>query len=67
MISITSSPKVIWEEPRSHPSWQRMDSPAACATIRAMPTHDNHSAAGTHCIHTAQTDTRRRYILRPAD
>ena len=41
-------PKVIWEEPRRHPSWQRMDSPAACASC-AVPTADesNHSAAGT--------------------
>jgi len=37
------------EEPRRHPSRQRMDSPPACATIGAMPTADepNHSAAGT--------------------
>jgi len=31
-----------------HPSWQRMDSPAACASF-AVPTADesNHSVAGT--------------------
>jgi len=28
-------PNVIWEEPRRHPSRQRMDSLAACATICA--------------------------------
>jgi len=43
----TSPPKVIWEEPRRHPSRQKMDSPAAYASC-AMPTADkfNHSAAG---------------------
>ena len=30
--TITSLPKVIWEEPRRHPSRQRMHSPAACAS-----------------------------------
>jgi len=41
-----SSPKVIWKEPRRHPSRQKMNSPAACASC-AMPTADesNHSAA----------------------
>jgi len=45
---ITSVPKVTWEEPRRHPSRQRMDSLTACASC-TMPTADesNHSAAGT--------------------
>jgi len=45
VLSLTRNPKVIRKQPRRHPSWQRMDSPAACA----MPTADesNHSAAGT--------------------
>jgi len=29
-------PKFIWEEPRCHPSWQKMDSSAACASPLQM-------------------------------
>jgi len=45
----TSPPKVIWEQPSRRPSWQRMDSPTACAS-KAMPTADksNHSAERKH-------------------
>jgi len=43
---------VIREELRRHPSWQRVDSPTACASC-AMPTADefNHSATGTSTPH----------------
>jgi len=47
------NPKVIWEQPRRHPSQQRMDLPAASAN--PMPTVDksNHSATGTlHPYHS---------------
>ena len=55
LIIITSPPKVIWKEPRCHPSWQRMDSSAACASC-ALPTADefNHSAASR--LHPDYTD-----------
>jgi len=50
------SSTVIWEEPRRHPSRQRMDSPAACASC-AMPTADesNHSAADMLHLHRSAT------------
>jgi len=46
----------------SPPLWQ--SSPAACATIYAMPTADksSDSATGTLYIQTIQMDTRRRHI-----
>ena len=56
---ITSPPKVIWEDLHRHPSWQRMDSLAAC-TSYAMPTADkfSHSATGTlHPHHTYEQMT----------
>jgi len=54
-IILTRNPKVIWEESRRHPEWQRMDSPTACASC-TMPTADeaNHSAAST--LHSHHTD-----------
>jgi len=47
--------KVISEEPHCHPSQQRMDLAAACASC-AMPTADesNHSAVVT--LHPQHTD-----------
>jgi len=56
-------PKVIWEEPQRHSLRQRMDSPAACATICAMPTADesNHSAANTLHQHRTVGDTTTAY------
>jgi len=55
----TRNPKVIWEQPRRHPSRQRMDSHAA-RSICAMPTADesSHSAAGrptTYRTHRSAT------------
>jgi len=70
-MNFHGSSLVIWKETRRHFSRQRMDSPAACATIRAMPTADksNHSAAGTlhpHCTdgHTITVYTALNF---PAD
>jgi len=49
----TRIPKVIWEESRCHPTRQRMDSSAACASCpMATADESNHSAAGTLYIHT---------------
>jgi len=55
---ITNPPKVIWEEPRHHTSWQRMYSPAACASC-AMPTADesSHSAEGMTHLHRSASAT----------
>ena len=48
--------EVIWDMPRRHPSRQTMDSPAACATICAMPLQTNpitqprvYATATPHC------------------
>ena len=62
-------PKVIWGEPRRHPSRQRMDSPAACAIICAMLTAEesNHSAAGTLHPHRTDWHTTTAYRDRPTD
>jgi len=59
--TFTSPPEVIWEEPHRQPSQQRMDSPVAYSTICAMPTAITQLLV--RYIHTAQTDTRRQYIL----
>jgi len=58
-------PKVIWEELCRHPSRQKMDSPAVCASC-AMPTADesSHSAAGMlHPHHTDGHTTMARTAL----
>jgi len=49
-----SSAKVIWEEPRRHPSWQRMDSSAAYASC-AVATADEFSQPPVRYIHATQT------------
>ena len=51
-----SSPKVIWEELRRHPSRQRMDSSAACASCAMATAYEyNHSVVGTLHPHRSAT------------
>jgi len=49
---------VIWEEPRRHPSRQRMDSPTAGASCTMLtPDESNHLAVGTIRTHRSYSET----------
>jgi len=47
--------KVIWEELRLHPSWHKMDSPAAYDSCE-MPTADKSSYSAAGMLHPHHTD-----------